>query len=468
MTTPQKTGTEPEATRTDQTRHIYERALGHHRAGRLNEAVKDYTSLVRAAPMSADLYNNLGVALRALGRADAAVACYRRSLALRPGAAGVYTNLGNALRDLGEAARAVEAHRRAVKLAPKSPKALFNAGLALRDVDQTNAALEHFNRAIKLEPTYVLARVEHARTLLRMGDWKRGFKELEIRFALPGRDPRRKDTPTWNGSPLQDKTILINFESGEGMAVLFSRFATALKHMGAKVVMECPVHMAHLFSAAPDIDATLNLGAPATGVDVQIPLLSLPARLGIQVDNLPAETPYLAAPKFGAQTLDIHPQARLAVGLVWSGGWAGRPSRGPLRVSDMKLEDLDELFSIPDLQLVSLERGQGVGDIQNLGMQSLIVQGGASIMDVADLASVIDQLDLVICVDSVAAHVAGALGKPVWLLARPGADWCWLLDQGDSPWYPSMRIFRKRPDQSWADLVGTVRKALVDVIKGAA
>ena len=475
MKTPQNPTTPPDGTdkdigttSQDRARRVYERALDHHRAGRLDEAIKDYTSVVHAAPMSADVYNNLGVALRATGRADAAVACYRRSLALRPGSAGVYTNLGNALRDLGEAARAVEAHRRAVKYAPKSPKALFNAGLALRDVDQTNAALDHFNRAIKLEPTYVLARVEHARTLLRLGEWKRGFKELEIRFALPGKDPRRKGIPMWNGSPLQDKTILINFEHGEGMAVLLSRFAAALKRMGGKVVMECPVHMAHLFSAAPDIDATLNLGAPAVGIDVQIPLLSLPARLGAQVDNLPAETSYLAAPKFGGQTLDVHPQARLAVGLVWSGGWAGRPANGPLRIGDMKLEDLDELFGIPDLHLMSLERGQGAHDIARLGVQSLIQEGGTSIMDVADLAGIVDQLDVVICVDSVAAHVAGALGKPVWLLARPGADWCWLLDREDSPWYPSMRVFRKRPDQSWADLVSTVRKALVDVIKGAA
>jgi len=173
-------------------KRVYESALKHHRAGRLDDAVKDYAKVVRISPLSADVYNNLGVAWRTQGNAHGAIACYRRSWALRPGSAGVYTNLGNALRDLGEAARAVEAHRRAVKYAPKSPKALLGAGLALRDVGQGKAALEHFSRAITLEPTYAKCRVEHAQTPLQMGEWKRGFKELEIRFALPGKTPGAK------------------------------------------------------------------------------------------------------------------------------------------------------------------------------------------------------------------------------------------------------------------------------------
>lgn len=458
----------PEATdaKVDEARRVYEQAMENHRAGRLDDAIKDYIQVVRLSPMSADVYNNLGVALRAAGRAHAAVACYRRSLALKPGVAGIYTNLGNALRDLGENARALEAHRRAVKAAPKSPKALFNAGLALRDVGQAKAALEHFDRAIKLEPTYALCRVEHAQTLLQMGEWQRGFKELEIRFALRGRDPRRKDLPLWNGSPLKGKSVLVNYEGSEGLVIQFARFASALKHVGAKVVMECPAHLAHLLGAAEDIDATIPPGGDAPQAEFQIPLLSLPARLGVTVDNLPADSAYLSVPKFGGQTLDIHPETRLAVGLVWSGSWAGRQVNGPPRPQDMMLEDMSELFGIPGLQLFALERGAGVGDISRLGLQPLVEQTGATLMDVADMASVIDQLDLIVCVDSPAAHVAGALGKPVWMLTGPGADWTWLLDRDDSPWYPSMRLFRRGPAESWADTVSLVRQALMDVLTG--
>jgi len=452
-------------------RRLYKRALDHHRAGRLDEAIKDYTDVVRLAALptlSADLYNNLGVALRAQGRAHAALACYRRALTLRPKAADIYTNLGHVLRDLGKPTQAAEAHRRAVKYAPESPKLLLNAGLALRDAGQTSAALQHFNRAIKHDPTYALAQVEHARTRLSMGDWTTGFKALETRFALPGRNPRRSGIPAWNGEPLNNKTILINFEGGEGATLQFSRFTAALKHKGARVIMECPAHMAHVFKAMPSIDATLNLGASVSAIDVQVPLFSLGTHLDLQVDTLLAEKAYLSAPNLSGPKLDIPAQTRLVVGLAWSGGWSGRPVTGPARPRDIPLQELDALFSFPDIHLVSLERGQGTHDIVRLGLQPLINAIGSSIMDVADMALIIEQLDLVICVDSVAAHVAGAMGKPVWMLVPPGTDWCWLLDRDDSPWYPSMRIFRKSPDQPWAAVADSVRQALADVLKGAA
>ena len=366
------------------------------------------------------------------------------------------------------ASGAVEAHRRAVKQAPKSPKALFNAGLAFREGGHTKAAQEHFNRAIRLEPTYALCRVEHAVTLLMMGEWQTGFKELEIRFTLKGRDPRRKNLPTWNGTPPKGQTVLINYEGDEGAAVQFSRFASAFKRMGAKVVMECPAHLTHLFSAMPDIDATCAPGADAQAlnIDMQVPLMSLPARLSLTVDNLPAELGYLSLPKFGGAQLNIRPGTRLAVGLVWSEGWDGRAEGRHLSRGSAMLEDLDELLGIPGVQFFSLERGLGAGDVQRLGMQHLLDPVGTSIMDLADLAGVVDQLDLVIGVNSPTVHVAGALGKPVWTLLAPGADWCWLAEREDSPWYPSMRLFRRKPDQDWHDAVTEVRKALMGVLKG--
>jgi len=447
-------------------RRIYELALEHHHAGRLDVAIKEYARVLRLAPNAPDVYNNLGVALRSAGRPQAAVACYRRSLGIRPGAAGAYTNLGNALRDLGETTRAVEAHRRAVKHAPKSPKALYNAGLAFREGGHSKVALEHFNRAVKLEPTYALCRVDHAITLLQLGEWQRGFKELEIRFALPGRDPRRKDIENWNGSALQGRTILINYEGDEGTAIQFARFAAVLKRGGANVTMECPPHLKHLLSASPDIADTISVGADAPGVDVQVPLLSLPARLGTLVDTVPEETPYLSVPKIGATALDIHPDTRLAIGLAWSANWDGRATKGPKHHGDMMLDDYTELAGIPGLQLFSLERGAGAGDIARLGFQPLLEQTGQTLMDAADLASAINQLDLVICSNSVAAHIAGALGKPVWLLLDAGADWGWLVDREDSPWYPSMRIFRRTAEEPWSATVSKVRQALMEVLKG--
>jgi len=449
----------------DEARRLYESALEHHRDGRLDQAIKDYARVLRFAPNNADVYNNLGVALRSTGRAEAAVACSRRSLGLRPGTAAAYTNLGNALRDLGQTTRAVEAHRRAVKHDPKSPKTLFNAALTFRQGGHAKVALEHFNRVVKLEPTYAQCRVERAVTLLQMGDWQRGFKELDIRFAINDDDPRREGMETWTGGALQGRTILINYEADEGTAIQFARFAAVLKRGGATVVMECPPHLKHLLSSSLDISATVKIGADAPGADLQVPLLSLPARLGTQVNTVPEETPYLPVPRIGTSRLEIHPDTRLAIGMAWSSTWNGRAAKGPKRHGDMMLDDLSELAGIPTLQLFSLERGAGAGDIARLGLQPLIQPTGQTLMDSADMAAAIDQLDLVICTHSIAAHIAGALGKPVWLLLDTGADWSWLLDRDDSPWYPTMRIFRRAASEPWAAVVSRVRQALLDVLK---
>lgn len=462
---PTDDGTAGVHSRADDARRHYDLALEHHRAGRLDVAIKEYSLALRFQPNSADTYNNLGVALRSAGRPEAAVACYRRSLALKTASTAVYTNLGNALRDLGDTSKAVEAHRRAVKHGPKSPKALYNAGLAFREGGHAQVAMEHFARAIKLEPSYAQCRVEHANTILQMGEWKRGFKELETRFAIKAQDVRREGIETWNGSSLQGKTILINAEGDEGRAVQFARFAAVLKRGGATVIWECAPHLAHLMAASPDIDKTVAIGE-GVSADVQIPMLSLPARLGTQVDTVPEDVPYLNVPKVGATTLDIFPETRLALGLAWSGKWEGRSTQGPKKHGDMELDDLAELIGIPEIQVFSLERGAGASDISRLGLQPLVDQAGPTIMDLADMAATIHQLDLVVCCDSVAAHVAGALGKPVWMILDSGADWGWLLDREDSPWYPSMRIFRTKSDEPWSVAVSEVRKALMAILKG--
>ncbi len=475
MTTQKNTPNAPEGGRTRSAQKprrsvldAYERALSHHRAGRLEEAVREYARALRTAP-SAEIYNNLGVALRTLGRAHGATACYRRALALKPDMAALYTNLGNALRDLGNTARAIEAHRRAIKYAPNSPQTLFNGALALRADGQAKAALDFFNAALKIERGYTACRVERAITLLQLGDWARAFKELESRFALPGRDPRRKGVKMWDGSGLKDTTILVNYEGNEGAVVQFSRFATALKHMGARVILECPEHLTHLFAAAPDIDATILPKAPIANVDVQIPLFSLPSRLTPAANTLAGQVPYLPIPKSTVAPLRILPHTRLAVGLAWTGTQSERASETPSRAYDvsknMPLEDFGEILGIPSIQFFSLEQPPGTGEIESLGLQPLIETADASIMDVANLANVIGQLDMVICVESsLCAHVAGALGKPVWVLAGPQADWCWLMDRDDSPWYPSLRLFRHTSAHSWSDSVSTIRRALINVL----
>lgn len=447
---------------------IYKRAIALHQAGNVGDAIKGYAIALKLSPKSSEIYNNLGVAMRAVGRPQAALACYRRSLSIAPGSASVYTNMGNALHDTKAYDRAVQAHLRAVKFAPKSAKIQYGAGRALADLGQNKEALKHFVEALKLQKDYPEARFEYAKAVLRSGDWATGFKHFGARVHLPKQDPRRKGIDVWDGSSLDGKTILVNYEGDEGALVQYLRFVRLLKKKGARVLVESPPYFNQLLSASADIDGTPNPGADVDGVDVQIPLLSLPRAFGVTVENIPAAEGYLPLPLFTGQKIEIQLGMRLVVGLVWSGNWAGRSASGPEQPGDVKLEDLAELFGIEGVQLVSLELGLGTKDIDELGFQPLMDQAGSAIMDVADMAGIIDQLDLLICVDSVAAHVAGAMGKPVWMLTRPGANWGWLEGRDDSPWYASLSLFRKGPDQDWTDVVSSIRQALMTILKGAA
>lgn len=448
-------------TQPDSAEAAYQLALAHHRKGNLELAVRHYATAVRLTPYAPEVYNNFGVALRALGRIQGAVTCYRRSLALRPQAAGVLTNLGNAFRELGETERAIAAHLRALKLAPGNASTCFNAALAFRDGGDTKLALENFEKSLTLDPTNHHAQIEMGITLLKTGKWQEGFTLFEARTRLPENAPSRKNIPTWQGASLAGKSLLITAEGNMGTLVLMARFARLLKQSGARIVMEAPLPMVELLALSHDIDQVIAVDETVAGIDFQIPLLSIPARLGTTIETLPNETPYLGARGVPSLELDIEPGIKLAVGLLWNGGGAN-PRR---RFGQCKLQDLMEIVALPGVRAFSLEPASTQGEIAEIGVQDLIESAGARAGNLAQLAGIIEQLDLVIAVDSIAAHVAGSLGKPVWLLADQGAEWCWLLDREDSPWYPSMRIFRKSANEDWSALASRGRKALQDILK---
>ena len=444
----------------------YKRALEHHKQGRLRDAVREYALTVRLSPFSPDAHNNFGVALRALGRPIAAIACYRRSIAIRPRAANVLINLGNAFRDLGLITQALAAHTRALKISPDSANAHFNAALAYRDGGQAATALEHFQKSLAIDPTNLGVKLEMGISLLMAGEWHEGFQLLDVRLKMPGYAPKRNDIPLWQGEQLSGRTILITHEGNPGTQVMISRFARSLKLLGANIVMETPKQVANLLRLSPDIDEIIEVGANIgsdVNADFQIPLLSLPGRLKTTIENIPNETPYLRPPIQPPHELEISPNIKLALGLVWSDETSSGSRR---KTNTCKLEELMEIVALPGLAAFSLVSGRGRMEIEEIGVQELVIDAVGEITDLAEIAGIIEQLDLIITVDSAVAHVAGALGKPVWLLAAPGGDWCWLLERGDTPWYPSIKIFRKSLSEGWNDLASRVRKDLQDVLNG--
>ncbi|MDH3335997.1 MAG: tetratricopeptide repeat protein, partial [Rhodospirillaceae bacterium] len=278
---------------TGEAESAYKRALEHHKNGRLLDAVREYSLTVRLSPYSPEAYNNFGVALRALGRVHGAVACYRRSLGIRPRSASVLTNLGNAFRDLGMIKRSIAAHERALKITPISANAHFNAALAFRDGGKVELALEHFQKALALDPANIEIKMEIGISLLRAGEWKEGLQLLEARLKIPRFANKRNDIQLWQKQSLNGKIILVTYEGSPGTLIMMSRFARNLKLAGAKVIMEAPEKAVPLLRLSPDIDEVVNIGASINNADYQVGLLSIPERLGITINNIPGETPYL-------------------------------------------------------------------------------------------------------------------------------------------------------------------------------
>jgi len=441
---------------------LFAQGLERHRAGDLDAAARLYGQALLLDAKLPDVYNNFGVVLRRLGKGEAAVACYRRSLVLKPDNAGAYTNLGNVLREIGRLEVAAASHRRAVALAPDSADAHYNLGLALRDLGDSDAALEEFAKALKLDPDHADCRWDRALTLLQKGDFKEGFKEYEWRWKLKRAEPRNFKQPLWDGGALKGKTILIHAEQGFGDMIHFARYIPMVKAKGGNVVVEVAQPLARLFSTIPGVGQVVNQGAQLPRFDVYAPMMSLARILGTTLETIPANVPYLKAPEAHGPQLPATMSRARKVGIVW----AGRATHQNDANRSVTFTNFVELLGLPQTTVYSLQQGPAADDIAAGGCQAFVLDIGRRMRDFADTAAVIEQLDLVISVDTAVAHLAGALGKPVWVMLPYPGDWRWMLERDDSPWYPTMRLFRQQRPGVWDPVFERARKALHDDILG--
>lgn len=451
------------ALREREARRLFTDAAEHHRAGRLDEAVDLYgkaLSLNRANP---DIYNNLGVALRQLGKLEAAVACYRRALALRPNNAGVYSNMGNALREMGRLEVAKASHRQAVKLAPRSPEAYYNLGLVLRDLAEVPAALSCFDRTLELNPEHVDCHWDRALTKLLDGDYPGGFEEYEWRWRLDRSPPRGFTQPAWDGGEMKGKTILIHQEQGFGDMIQFARYLPRVKRTsGANVVVEVQPELARLFSTIDGVDKVVNKGAELPRFDAWLPMLSLARVFGITRDAVGGErVPYLKPPELHPVQLPANLGRTRKIGI----SWAGKPTHRNDHNRSCGLEHFIELLGLPGCGFYSLQKGPAVAEIHEMGAAPLIVELGSRLGDFAETAAVVRQLDLVITVDTAVAHLAGALGTPVWVALPFVPDWRWGFGAATTPWYSSTRLFRQRRPGAWHQVFADIRKELGELAK---
>jgi tetratricopeptide (TPR) repeat protein len=398
--------------------------------------------------------NNLGNALWQQGKPDEAAVCYRKSLALRPDSAEAQMNLGVVLSCLGELDEALARLREALRLCPGSAVACDNLGVALGRQGKFDEALAYYDEALRCEPGYAESHQNRAMAWLARGDFERGWPEYEWRWRCKGKQPYVFSQPLWNGESLDGRTILLYTEQGFGDSLQFVRYAALVKERGGTVLLACPPPIARLLARTPGIDRVLAPDADLPPFDVHAPLMSLPAILGTTLATIPANVPYLFAESEGIarwhRELSEFPGFKVGI------AWQGNPRYRIDRQRSFPLARLAPLARVEGVRLFSLQKGAGTEQLEVLAGEFPVTEldrlGKEGLGDFLETAAIVKNLDLVVTPDMAYAHLAGGLGVRVWLASPAVAEWRWLIDREDSPWYPTMKIFRQKTPGDWDEL----------------
>lgn len=400
------------------------------------------------APQDVETLFDLAVALHTLKRQEEAIPYYHRALELRPQHVDALYNLGVAYQNIGALDAAIVSYQQVIALDPAHAVSWNNLSATLRHVPQLDAADAAARRALLVQPDYGEASKNLAFSLLLRGDFAEGFVRYEgRRRATDGHIPALS-VPEWDGAPLHGQRILLLAEQGLGDTIQFIRYAALVKERGAgAVVFACPPPLAKLLTGVAGVDYLVPHGMPLPPIDLQVPLMSLPQRLGTQLKTVPAAVPYLhpdpERQAFWRGRLDAAVRATsipplLRLGLVW----AGNPGHRGDRLRSQRLGNFRSVLAVPGVQVFAVQLGVGRQDLADFAAPANFVDLGPDIHDFADTAAILAQLDLVISVDTSVAHLAGALGRPVWIILPWVPDWRWMMVRNDSPWYPTARLFR--------------------------
>jgi hypothetical protein len=370
---------------------------------------------------------------------------------------------------MGKHQEAIEAYSRSMAIQPDQAQTQFNLGFALQEAGRASEAEQTFDQAANFlmnargqsdAPLSAEAESQLSLVLLRRGDFERGWREYEARLRIIGFPVRHGfSEPMWEGSPLEGKRILLHAEQGLGDTIQFARYVPLVQSRGGKVIFQVPPALKRLFADQFAIECVLGNDDPLVPFDVQCPLGSLPYRMGTRLDTIPAAVPYLRArPQLAEawkERLARQP-GRLKAGLVW----AGNPRYPQDRLRSIPPTTLSPLANAPDICFVSLQKRTTPDGNREQSVLPAMIDWTEELTDFADTAALVDRLDLVIAVDTAVAHLSGAMGKPTWLLLPEPAEWRWLMDRSDSPWYPTIRLFRQTNCGNWESVMREVLAAL--------
>jgi len=437
--------------------------------GRADEAVQCERQALRLDPENVEALNNLGIALHALNALPEAENHFRGALRLAPEHANAMLNLGVIRQSLGHPEEAEALYRRALALGTDAPRACNNLALALAELDRLEEAEAACRDALAANPDYPEAGVNLAMILLMRGKMAEAWPYYEARWRVPPLlEAQQFPDKRWTGAkPVEGKTILLVAEQGFGDTLQFCRYAPMVAKLGARVILAVPPELSRLMLSLKGVDQVVSRDDAMPAFDLLCPLMSLPLAFGTMEETIPWRVPYLEADPDAIEHWEkiIPPgipraAGGLVIGLVWAGA---RRQHQPHTLAidrrrSMTLADMAPLGAVADCVFVSLQLGPPAK--QAAAAPFPLIDVTDRLTDFADTAALIEALDLVITVDTAVAHLAGALGKPVWLLNRLDTCWRWPRDRADSQWYPTMRLFRQTAAGDWADVIRRVVAAL--------
>ncbi len=428
--------------------------------GQYRQAAVHLKQALARKPDVPDVLHRLAIALKNLRQEKEALVCLEKVRELEPDNPQVYCNLGNTYVNMHEFDKAFEQYAIAEKIKPDNYSLYSNRGFAYQSQGDYAKALQCYEKALSLNPKDADAHFNRSLTLLLLGRFDEGWREYEWRWKNKKFPNLYYKIPQWKGENLAGKRILIAIEQGFGDCINFCRYAPLLKDKGAYVILETHEALNRLMESLPGVDDIMvrDKNTQPPSVDYQVPLLALPQRFGKGIEDIPQNIPYLSTNEaesvVGKKKLSVG--EGMKIGLVW----AGNPSHKRDRCRSITLEQFYPLFELPDTQFFSLQKGKQASELNTCAYP--VIDLAVGIENFADTAAIISQLDLVICVDTAVAHLAGALGVPVWVALHMVPDWRWLLERRDTPWYPSMQLFRQHEFDSWEGVIQEMLEKLYE------
>ena len=435
-------------------REICSLGMGMLHAGRVHAAGIQFRKALGIAPQCEEALFLLGYCLHLSGDYDEALSAYDQVLAVSPRHVAAWNNRGNTLLKLSRHEEAAESYTRALRLEPGLHDARIALATCYQALGLIKEAMSACNEVLAAVPEHAEAHWNRSLLLLLNGEYREGWREYEWRWKKRGftSPSRRFDQPCWQGEEITGKVILVHAEQGFGDTLQFCRYVPLLSARGARVVLECQAPLVPLLSTVAGVSAVIPTGEMPGRFDLQAPMLSLPGIFGTSLENIPTTVPYVAPPpdRLHFWSTMAGNGKRLRVGLCWAGKSYPDPGRS------CPADQLAPLADVNGVAFHSLQVGR------EGAVPFAMIDHTGLVRDFADSAALIAQLDLVVTVDTAVAHLAGAMGKPAWVLLPYSPDWRWLLDRDDSPWYPSLRLFRQSSRGSWQDVVQRVKSELLN------